>query len=83
MKTTAQRGTFAVRLRALAVELVAGWRRQRAARATYGALRELDDRVLHDLGIERSELTSVAAEVAGQAARTRVQALCDLHALHG
>ncbi|HSV17533.1 MAG TPA: DUF1127 domain-containing protein [Casimicrobiaceae bacterium] len=37
-------------------------RRSRDARAVYDALRQLDDRALHDLGFDRSELTSVARE---------------------
>ena len=44
--------------------------RQRAG-AAYDALMELDDRTLHDLGLDRSEITSVAAEVTGSAEATR------------
>jgi uncharacterized protein YjiS (DUF1127 family) len=35
--------------------------RRRAERATLRALQELDDHLLHDLGIDRSELLSIAA----------------------
>ena len=54
-------------------------RQRRQARATYDALRHLDDRMLRDLGFDRSEITSVAAEVAGTAARTRVRLLLMSH----
>ena len=47
------------------------WEHQQRARATYAALRSLDARMLRDLGFHRSELMSVAAEVAGVADSTR------------
>jgi uncharacterized protein YjiS (DUF1127 family) len=50
-------------------------RQRRQARAIYDALRQLDDRTLHDIGFDRSEIRSVAAEVAGEAESTRVRAL--------
>lgn len=52
--------------------MVAEWKRRQCAQATYVALRALDPRILHDLGFHRSELLSVAAEVAGVADSTRV-----------
>jgi uncharacterized protein YjiS (DUF1127 family) len=52
--------------------VVAEWERRRCAKATYAALRTLDPRILRDLGFHRSELLSVAAEVAGVARSTRV-----------
>lgn len=61
--------------------LRASWSRARAARATYLALRDLDSHTLHDLGLDRSETQSVAAEIAGESDRTRVQALRTLRAL--
>ena len=61
--------------------LHASWSTARSARATYRALRELDARTLHDLGLDRSEMRSVAAEIAGESDRTRVQALRTLRAL--
>jgi uncharacterized protein YjiS (DUF1127 family) len=61
--------------------LHASWSMARSARATYLALRELDARTLHDLGLDRSEMRSVAAEIAGESERTRIQALRTLRAL--
>lgn len=66
---------------AAAQRLRASWAQARSARATYRALCDLDDRALHDIGLDRSEMRSVAAEIAGQADRTRAQALRTLRAL--
>lgn len=52
---------------------VARLKRQQHARATYLALRALDTRTLRDLGFHRSELMSIAVEVAGDADATRVR----------
>jgi uncharacterized protein YjiS (DUF1127 family) len=49
------------------------WQRRLEAAATYEGLGALDDHTLRDLGIDRSELGSVAAEVEGRAARTRLR----------
>lgn len=49
------------------------YRQRREAWAVDAALRELDDRTLHDLGFDRSEIGSIAMEAAGLAARTRVR----------
>ena len=46
---------------------------RRDARATYLALRDLDARTLHDIGLHRSEILSVALELAGAFEATRVQ----------
>ncbi len=56
-------------------------RQRRLSRATYRSLRGLDARTLHDIGLDRSELRSVSAEIAGEADRTRMQALRTLRAL--
>jgi len=53
----------------------AGYQQRRKARAVYDALRHLDDRMLRDLGFDRSEMSSVAAEATGAAARERVRVL--------
>jgi uncharacterized protein YjiS (DUF1127 family) len=47
------------------------YRRFRDERATYEALRELDDRSLRDLGFARDEIRSVAAEMSGEAEHSR------------
>jgi hypothetical protein len=47
------------------------WKHRQYARATYEALRGLDARVLRDLGFHRSELMSIAAEVADMTDSTR------------
>lgn len=54
------------------------WMRHRQARATAQALGLLDDRLLHDIGLDRSELSSAAAELHGQAERQRRHALAGL-----
>lgn len=59
----------------------AAWRRQAQARQTHLALRELDERSLRDLGFDRSELGSLAAEIDGQAGPTRVRVLQAFHGL--
>ena len=57
---------------AFARRSLARHRQRMATPATYDRLRELDDHALHDLGIDRSELRSIAAEAAAEADRTRV-----------
>jgi uncharacterized protein YjiS (DUF1127 family) len=65
------------------LDAIAGWlrhamawlRRRRSEAATRRSLRALDDRALHDLGVSRSEISSMAAEVHGAIAPTRVRAM--------
>jgi len=54
------------------------YRKYRQQSALYETLSQLDDRTLHDLGFDRSEIRSVAAEWAGEAERTRVRVLHSL-----
>jgi uncharacterized protein YjiS (DUF1127 family) len=62
-------------LAAFARQSLARQRQRRRARSTYDALRQLDDRTLRDLGFDRSEIRSVAAEIAREVERTRVRTL--------
>jgi uncharacterized protein YjiS (DUF1127 family) len=55
--------------------IVARSKRRAQARATRRALSSLDAHALRDLGFDRSEITSVAAEIAGDADPTRVSTL--------
>ena len=55
------------RMRAMAER----WERRRHARAAASVLRQLDGRTLRDIGFHRSEIESVAAELAGLAEPTR------------
>jgi uncharacterized protein YjiS (DUF1127 family) len=50
----------------------AWWRRRSLIRDTELALGQLDARTLRDLGLDRSEVASVAAEAAGIAERHRL-----------
>ena len=59
--------------------MVTRWKHRQYARATYVALRALDARMLRDLGFHRSELMSVAAEVAGVADSTRARLVLVRH----
>jgi uncharacterized protein YjiS (DUF1127 family) len=51
------------------------WRQRRQAWETYKALRELDARTVRDIGLDRSELRSIAAEVSGALDVTRMHAV--------
>jgi uncharacterized protein YjiS (DUF1127 family) len=57
------------------------YRQRQQSIAIYHALNELDNRTLHDLGFDRSEITSVAAEVTGEAEYSRVRSRLSLHGL--
>ena len=54
-------------------QAIARYRQHQRARNLHAALRQLDDRILRDLGINRSEITSLAAELTGQAECTRMR----------
>ncbi len=66
---------------ALARRVRARYLQRRRARLTYDALRQLDDRMLHDLGFDRSEMTSIAAEIAAEVEYSRVRAQPSPHVL--
>jgi uncharacterized protein YjiS (DUF1127 family) len=60
---------------AIARRALARHRQRRQARTASDALHQLDGRTLRDLGFDRSEITSLAAELTGAAESTRVRAL--------
>lgn len=63
-------------IRAAVGRLQAGIERRRRAGATYAALHELDARALRDIGLDRSEIPSVVAEIyAAVRPNTRIRAL--------
>jgi uncharacterized protein YjiS (DUF1127 family) len=66
---------------AFARRALAHHRQRRQAVAIYDALRQLDDHTLRDLGFDRSEIRSVAAEVTGEAECTRVRTRLPSHSL--
>ena len=57
------------------------WKQYQLQCATYRALRQLDARTLHDIGLTRSELRSVAVELTGESEPTRAHALVRLRSL--
>ena len=59
----------------------ARYRQRRQASTIYEALRQLDDYTLRDLGFDRTEITSVAAEVTGEAEYTRMRTRLPSHSL--
>ena len=56
-------------------------RQRQQAKDIHDTLWDLDDRTLRDLGLDRGEITSLAAEVTGRAEPTRVRALLMSHTL--
>jgi uncharacterized protein YjiS (DUF1127 family) len=71
---TTLRGSLPALARA-ALRCLRRYQRRREARAIRGALSDLDDHTLRDLGFHRSEIGSVAAEATGLAERTRMRTL--------
>jgi len=55
------------------------WRQRREMRRTYEALSGLDARTLRDIGVGDREIGSIAAELAGRAERSRMQAVRSPH----
>ena len=55
-------------------DLIEGWRRTSLGRATTLTLHSLDDRTLQDLGLHRSEIGGLAAEIDGLADVSYVRA---------
>lgn len=60
-----------ISLRSLAASLSAQWQRFAAGSRSDTSLLDLDARTLADIGIDRSEIDSIAAEASGRAAPTR------------
>jgi len=52
---------------------LADWRRRRAVRSTYECLCGLDEHILRDLALTRTELMKVATELAGVVVASRVR----------
>ncbi len=73
--------TISAVTRAAMGSLAAGWRRRRDAQETFEALRALDARTLRDLGIDASEVRSVAVELSGISDPSRAHALMSLRNL--
>src|SRR5438552_664591 len=81
-QASSPRAPFLSEMIAAAVRAVCAFARQacarhcqhREAKSTYDTLRELDDRTLHDLGLDRTEVMSIAAELTGQAEHMRLRA---------
>ena len=59
---------------AIARRAYARHRQRQRASAIYDVLRKVDDRTLRDMGLDRGEIWSVAAEMSGEAQQTRVGA---------
>ena len=59
---------------AIARRAYARHRQRQRASAIYDVLRKVDDRTLRDMGLDRGEIWSVAAEKSGEAQQTRVGA---------
>ena len=69
------------RLAATARRWAAAWQRRRDLRATYLALRGLDDRTLRDLGMSRGEILSVAMDLDRDDETRRLRAARSANAL--
>ena len=58
------------------------WRERRRVHDTHFALQQLDDRTLRDLGIHRSEISSLVGEAFGHIPSTRARFLDPAHGLY-
>jgi uncharacterized protein YjiS (DUF1127 family) len=58
----------------LVAALTDAWRRRRLRRAAMNALHSLDDRTLRDLGLHRSEIAGLVAEIDGPGEPTYLRA---------
>jgi uncharacterized protein YjiS (DUF1127 family) len=69
---------FVIAVTAALRNCAAAWHRRRRQRAALRELQTLDDRMLQDIGMTRSELSPLVAEVIGAAPATRRAAMCSL-----
>jgi uncharacterized protein YjiS (DUF1127 family) len=64
---------LALQLAVAASHYLAAWRAHRQERATVDALGSLSEPLLHDIGIDRSDIVSIAAATAGRGDSTRIR----------
>lgn len=64
---------LALQLAVAAGHYLAAWRAHREERATAEALGSLSEPLLHDIGIDRSEILSIAVATAGRGDASRIR----------